>query len=67
MYRIKELRKAAGMSTYELAAKSGVSRTTIYLLETNQNHVCMTDTLFALANALDVGIGDLFLPRDTVH
>lgn len=63
MYRIKELRAKAGLTLDELAAKAGVSRTTIYFLEKDDAHVAMTKTLLALAKALGVTINDLFSPQ----
>ena len=61
-YRIKDLRQQQGLSQETLAQKSGVSRVTISKLETKQDAIANIDTLRKIANALQVGIGDIFLP-----
>lgn len=59
-YRIKEAREAAGMTQTALAQKSGVSRATIWALETGDKHVTTTKTLCKIAKALGVTLEDLF-------
>lgn len=59
-YKIKEVRKRLNISQVDLAAKSGVSRTTISKLETNREAVTMTDTLLRIAQALGVSVEELF-------
>lgn len=63
-YKIRELRNRLNVSQEELAEKSGVSRTTISKLETDDNAVTMTDTLKRIAEALGVSITDLFFSKD---
>lgn len=58
-YRVYELRKAQNMTTYELAAKSGVSRTIIWKLEKGEEYITTTKTLVSIADALGVTVGDL--------
>lgn len=50
------------MSQSELADKSGVSRATIWALETGKKSVTTTKTLLRISEALGVTIDDLF-PR----
>ncbi|MGT2959344.1 XRE family transcriptional regulator [Streptococcus bovimastitidis] len=57
---IKELREEKNMSQEELADKSGVSRTTISLLETQKSTTVKLSTLKKLANALEVKVGYFF-------
>lgn len=61
MYRIRELRLKKGWSITKLAEESGVCRTTIFLLESQQSHVSTTKTLLAISKALGVSVGRLFL------
>ena len=61
-YRIKDLRQQQGLSQEALAKKSGISRVTISKLETKQDAIANIDTLRKIADALQVGIGDIFLP-----
>lgn len=57
--RIKALRKAAGLSQQALADMAGVSRSQLSEIETEAAAV-NTRRLNAIANALGVGIEDLF-------
>lgn len=59
-YRIKEIRKQKNMSQEELAAKSGVSRTTISALENDSSKETMMSTLKKIAIALDVTMEQIF-------
>lgn len=59
-YRLRELRKAKGMTQEELSDKSGVTRTTIWKLETGEEEVSTTKTLLSLAKALECSVGDFF-------
>ena len=60
-YRIKEIRESKGMSQMELSEKSGVSRATIWKLETDDKAVTMTSTLQNIAAALGVSMDEIFL------
>ncbi len=62
-FRIKELREERGMTQTELAEKAGVARATIWKLETGEDEITTTKTLIRIAEALGVGVNDLFLPR----
>lgn len=56
-FAIQRLREEKKMSQEELANKSGVSRTTISLIETDKSTTVKLSTLQKLAVALDVPIG----------
>ena len=58
--RLRELRRSKGMTQEELSDKSGVTRTTIWKLETGEEEVSTTKTLLSLAKALDCNVGDFF-------
>lgn len=58
--KIKEYREKIGMSQSELAKISGVSRGTIWALETNQNYTTTTRTLFKISKALNTTIDNIF-------
>ena len=60
-YRIKEIRENLGMSQSELSEKSGITRATIWRLETGENEVTTSKTLVKIAEALGVTVADLFL------
>lgn len=57
---IRSLRLKNGMTTRELAAKAGVSRTTIWKLETCDNAVVTTKTLDAVMRALGSDLSAFF-------
>lgn len=59
--RVKELRENIGMSQEELSVKSGVSRTIISKIESNQKVDCKISTLIALSTALNEPISNIFL------
>lgn len=63
-YRIKEIREQKGMSQSELSDKSGVTRATIWKLETGEDEVTTSKTLLKIAEALGVTVGDLFLDHE---
>lgn len=58
--RLKEYREKKGMSQQELSEKSGVSRTTIVMLERNEAKVVKTDTLIKLAATFGVPVTRIF-------
>lgn len=58
---LAKIRKMRKMTQEELAAKSGVSRATIALIETNKLHTSKLTTLQSLAKALDSTITEIFL------
>lgn len=62
--RLKTLREKRGMSQQELAEKSGVSRTTIVMLENNEAKVVKTDTLLKLAAAFGVPVTRIFFTKE---
>lgn len=59
--KVKERREHLGMTQEELSEKSGVSRTMISKLETNQKVDCKLSTLVALSKALGQSISEIFL------
>lgn len=59
-YKIKEIREKKGMSQTELAEKSGITRATIWKLETSDAEMTTTKTLIKIANALGVDVKQLF-------
>ena len=61
-YRIREIRESKGMTQAELCDKSGITRATIWKLETGDNEVTTSRTLLKIADALGVSVGELFLP-----
>lgn len=62
-YRIREIREMRGMSQSELAEKTGITRATIWRLETGEEETTTTKTLLKIAEALGVSVGELFLPQ----
>lgn len=59
--RLKEVRDEKGVTVAELARKSGVSRQTIYNIETNENASVRSNTMESLARALEEKPGTIFL------
>lgn len=59
-YKIREIREAKNMTQEELAEKSGVSRATISMLETQINRAASTKTLLKLADALGTTVEQIF-------
>lgn len=64
--KLKEIREKANMSQTELSSKSGVSRTTISLIENNSLTNIESNTMIKLAIALDCDIGDIFFKETVV-
>lgn len=60
MYKLKILREQQGLSQEELAAKAGISRVTVSLLETGSEDNAKTKTLLKLAKALNVSMEAFF-------
>lgn len=59
-YRIREIRKEKGLTTYELAQKAGITRVALWRIENNQSDA-KASTLQNIADVLGVGIEELFL------
>lgn len=64
--KIKEFRQAQGLSQEELSIKSGVSRPTISMIETNTLDNIESKTMLKLAKALNCDIGDIFFKESVV-
>lgn len=60
---LKTIREERNFSQEELAEKSGVSRTTISLIENGNSTTIKLSTLQKLAKALDVGIDYFFTQK----
>jgi transcriptional regulator with XRE-family HTH domain len=59
-HRVRELRKARGLSQEELAELAGVHRTYMSSVERGERNVGL-DNILAIAAALDVPASDLFM------
>ena len=59
--RVCELRRKKGLSQQELADLCGVSRTTIWKIETGNVNSAIAKTLIAIAKALDAKVEEIFL------
>ena len=59
--RIRERREAAGLTQAELSFRAGVGRVTLTRIEKGE-HSPRTETLTAIARALEVEVADLILP-----
>ena len=57
-HNLRRQRRAAGMSLAELAAAAGIGKSTLHALELGDGNPTLS-TLWALATALDVPLGDL--------
>ena len=64
VFRIREIRESKGVSQLELSEKSGVTRATLWRLESDDGCDATTSTLTKIANALGVPVSDLFLSVD---
>ena len=62
-YRIRELREKKKLTQEQLAQMSGVSRTTIVLLENNEEHEAMVGTL----KSLECPCQQTFYPKSLVE
>lgn len=63
--RIRELRLAAQLTQEALALEAGMSRNQIVYMEWGSRSVTY-ERLFDIADALDVGVGELFEPPSQV-
>ena len=59
--RLKEVREGKEMSQEKLSELSGISRQTIYKIETDPEFNAKVDTIKKLADALEVNFHDIFL------
>lgn len=64
--KLKEIRQSLNMSQEELSIKSGVSRPTISMIETNSLDNIESKTMLKLAVALNCDIGDIFFKETVV-
>lgn len=58
-YKIRELREQQGLTQDALARMSGITRATLWGLETDDTKVTTTATLQAVAQALGVTVSEL--------
>lgn len=58
--KIRTLRENKGLSVKQLAKIANISRITLRKLETEQVYYVSIKTLYAIANALGVGMSDIF-------
>ena len=61
--RVKEAREALGMSQVELARRSGVSRATIWAVESKKNYSMTTKKMMAIAEAMNEEVQNIFFTR----
>lgn len=59
--KVKQLRDEMGLSQEELAEKAQISRTTLSKIESGENVSVMSETLLALAKALDTTVDGILL------
>lgn len=64
-YKIKDIREKIGMTQTQLSEKSGVSRATIWALESGENKITTTKTLAKIAEAMNVTIDSLLCTDHT--
>jgi len=62
--RIRKVREASGLNLHELALLSGVSAPALSLIENGKRDLRLT-SLFRIAGALRISVGDLFDERPT--
>lgn len=60
-FKIREARKASGLTQEELAKRAKVSRATIIGLENGSITVTTTETLTKIAGALNKKVSEIFL------
>lgn len=58
--KLREMRHKRMLTTKELARRSGVSRATIWKVETKPNYSTGEKVMVALAKALDMPVTDIF-------
>ena len=63
----KTIRENKRITQEQLSEKSGVSRSIICGLETGRTQTTTTKTLFRIADALNVGINDLFSAKSSTN
>jgi transcriptional regulator with XRE-family HTH domain len=61
LYRIKEVRLARGLTQTELAKRAGITRATLWRIESGRDVITTSDTLAKLCTALDTTIEHIFL------
>ncbi|MDW4174553.1 helix-turn-helix transcriptional regulator [Staphylococcus saprophyticus] len=60
VFQLKRILRAKGMNITKLSLITGISRNTISLLVHEKSQGIKFDTLYKIADALDVSIGELF-------
>ena len=60
--KVKEIREEKGMTQEELEKESGISRQTISAIENGKVKFSNSNTLLALAKALNCSLDDIFFP-----
>ena len=60
LFDIKRIRKQKNITIYGLSKSTGLSRTYIRNIENNKNTNPTLNSLFLIANALEINIKDLF-------
>lgn len=63
---VRKYREELGLTQEQLAQKSGVSRPTISMIETNSLDNIESKTMLKLATALNCDIGDIFFKETVV-
>lgn len=64
MNKLKQTREKQGITQDELSRKSGISRTTISMIENRENKPASSKTLLALASALGTTVAHIFFDDD---
>lgn len=59
--KLKQVRESIGITQEELAEKAGLSRQTIFNLESGRVVTTSTKTMLKIARALNVSVTDIFL------
>ena len=60
VFRIREIRENKGITQAQLSDMSGITRATLWRLETSDDCEAKTDTLSKIADALGVPLSELF-------